>query len=104
MRWQRLKIRLRGGFQAILAAWKTHNQLPQIEAALGEEIRAAPQAAATPPVAGADPKPDLTLRRLVAFVRERFGRRCCRETVRSVLRPLDLSWKKAKKLLGRADE
>jgi transposase len=36
-------------------------------------------------------------------VRERFARRCCRETVRSALRRLDLSWKKAKKLLGRAD-
>jgi hypothetical protein len=44
-----------------------------------------------------------TLKRLVAFVRERFGRRYCRETIRSALRRLDLSWKKAKKLLGRAD-
>jgi transposase len=76
---------------------------PEIEAALGAEIRAARQAAAAPPVAGADPKPRWTLRRLAAFVRERFARRCCRETVRSALRRLDLSWKKAKKLLGRAD-
>jgi transposase len=36
-------------------------------------------------------------------VRERFGRPCCRETVRSALHRLDLSWKKAKTLLGRAD-
>jgi transposase len=36
-------------------------------------------------------------------VRERFGRLCCRETIRSALHRLDLSWKKAKKLLGRAD-
>jgi len=36
-------------------------------------------------------------------VRERFGRPCCRETVRAALHRLDLSWKKAKKLLGRAD-
>ena len=76
---------------------------PEVEAALGDEIRAARQAAATPPVAGADPKPRWTLRRLVAFVRERFGRRYCRETIRSALRRLDLSWKKARKLLGRAD-
>ncbi len=36
-------------------------------------------------------------------MRDRFGRRCCRETVRAALQRLDLSWKKAKKLLGRAD-
>ena len=36
-------------------------------------------------------------------MRERFGLRCCRETIRAALHRLDLSWKKAKKLLGRAD-
>jgi transposase len=36
-------------------------------------------------------------------VRERFGIVCCRETIRAALQRLDLSWKKAKKLLGRAD-
>jgi len=36
-------------------------------------------------------------------VRERFGRTCCRETIRAALHRLKLSWKKAKKLLGRAD-
>jgi transposase len=36
-------------------------------------------------------------------VRERFGLICCRETIRAALHRLDLSWKKAKKLLGRAD-
>ena len=35
-------------------------------------------------------------------VRERFGRLCCRETIRAALHRLKLSWKKAKKLLGRA--
>ena len=39
----------------------------------------------------------------MAFVRERFGRLCCRETIRAALHRLKLSWKKAKKLLGRAD-
>jgi transposase len=29
-------------------------------------------------------------------VRERFGRLCCRETIRAVLHRLKLSWKKAK--------
>ena len=36
-------------------------------------------------------------------MRERFGLRCCRETIRTALLGLKLSWKKAKKLLGRAD-
>jgi hypothetical protein len=36
-------------------------------------------------------------------VRARFGRTCCRETIRAALHRLKLSWKKAKKLLGRAD-
>jgi transposase len=43
------------------------------------------------------------LRRLVGWVRERFGGVCCRETIRAALHRLKLSWKKAKKLLGRAD-
>jgi transposase len=66
-------------------------------------IRAAQGAAAAPPVAGADPPPRWTLRRLVGWVRERCGVRYCRETIRAALHRLDLSWKKAKKLLGRAD-
>jgi transposase len=37
------------------------------------------------------------------LVHERFGRLCCRETIRTALHRLKLSWKKAKKLLGRAD-
>jgi Winged helix-turn helix len=40
---------------------------------------------------------------LVGWVREQFGIVCCRETIRAALHRLDLSWKKAKKLLGRAD-
>jgi transposase len=43
------------------------------------------------------------LRRLVGWARERFGLLCCRETIRSALHRLGLSWKKAKKLLGRAN-
>lgn len=66
-------------------------------------MRAAQRTAAAPPVEGADPASRWTLKRLVAFVRERFGRACCRETIRAALHRLDLSWKKAKKLLGRAD-
>ncbi len=36
-------------------------------------------------------------------MRERFGRLFCRETIRAALHRLELSWKKAKKLLGRAN-
>jgi transposase len=43
------------------------------------------------------------LRRLVGWVRARFGLVVCRETIRAALHRLKLSWKKAKKLLGRAD-
>ncbi len=66
-------------------------------------MRAAQQTAAAPPIEGADPAPRWTLKRLVGLVRERFGHVCCRETIRAALRRLKLSWKKAKKLLGRAD-
>ena len=60
-------------------------------------------AAASPPVAWADPLPRWTLGRLAELVRTRFGRLCCRETIRAALHRLGLSWKKARKLLGRAN-
>jgi transposase len=66
-------------------------------------VCAAQRTAATPPLEGADPAPRWTLRRLVGWARERFGLVCCRETIRAVLHRRKLSWKKAKKLLGRAD-
>src|SRR3954452_14407456 len=44
---------------------------------------------------GADPAPRWTLKRLVLFVRERFARRCCRETIRTALHRRKLSWKQA---------
>src|SRR4051795_8674403 len=75
----------------------------KIAAALREAVCAAQRTAATPPREGADPAPRWTLKRLVLSVRERFGRLCCRETIRTALHRLKLSWKKAKKLLGRAD-
>jgi transposase len=71
--------------------------------ALGEAVRTAQQAAAAPPIAGADPPPRWTLKRLASFVQDRFGRLCCRESIRAALHRLELSWKKARKLLGRAD-
>jgi transposase len=74
-----------------------------IEAGLGALVREAQAAAAQPSRVGDAPPPRWTLRRLVGWVRERFGRICCRETIRAALYRLKLSWKKAKKLLGRAD-
>src|SRR5690606_10645881 len=44
-----------------------------------------------------------TLKRWVAWIEARFQRVCGRETVRRALHRLKLSWKKARKLLGRAD-
>src|SRR4051812_36767638 len=75
----------------------------QIAAALREAVCAAQRTAATPPREGADPAPRWTLHRLVLFVRAHFGRRCCRERIRTALHPRQLSWQKAKKLLGRGD-
>src|SRR4051794_13395412 len=79
------------------------NLCPEIESGLGETVRAAQRSAAARSLAGADPSPRWTLRRLVGWVGERFGRTCCRETIRAALHRLGLSWKKAKKLLGRAN-
>ena len=39
----------------------------------------------------------------MAFVQDRFDRLLCRESIRCALHRLGLSWKKARKLLGRAD-
>src|SRR4029078_7674834 len=75
----------------------------KIAAALREAVCAAQRTAATPPREGDDPAPRWTLKPLALFVRERFGRRCCRETIRTALHRRKLSWKKAKKLLGRAN-
>ncbi len=66
-------------------------------------MHAAARTATTPPIGGADPAPRWTLRRVVVWVRERFGLVFCRETIRTALHRLKRSWKKAKKLLGRAD-
>jgi transposase len=61
------------------------------------------EAAARPPRDDEPTPPRWTLRRLVRWVERRFGRLLCRETIRAALHRLGLSWKKARKLLGRAD-
>src|SRR3954449_11739961 len=93
------RVLMRSGFAAPAAA----PLCAQIAAALRDAVCAAQRTAAPPPREGADPAPRWTLKRLMLFVRERFGRRCCRETIRTALHRRKLSWKKAKKLLGRAD-
>lgn len=78
--------------------------MPSLEAGLKEVIEEALAAAASPPgEALSAPPPRWTLKRLVAWVEEQFERVCGRETLRRALKRLGLSWKKAKKLLGKAD-
>ncbi|MBF0427961.1 MAG: IS630 family transposase [Magnetococcales bacterium] len=48
-------------------------------------------------------QPRWTVKRLVALVQAEFGQSVCRETIRKALKRSGLSWKKAKKLLGKAD-
>ena len=75
---------------------------PHRAAELGQTIRAAQRTAATPPLVAADPAPRWRCAASSLGARA-FWLVCCRETVRAALHRLKLSWKKAKKLLGRAD-
>lgn len=43
------------------------------------------------------------MKRLTAWVKETFDIDCCRETLRKVLKDLGFSWKKARKLLNKAN-
>jgi len=43
------------------------------------------------------------LRRLVAWIEEKFHLKCCRESVRKTLSKLGFSWKKARKILNKAN-
>jgi transposase len=74
-----------------------------IERALNGLVREAVAESAKPPGEATPPPARWTLKRLVHWVEARFGQVCGRETVRRALHRLKLSWKKAKKLLGRAD-
>ena len=68
----------------------------KIDAASGKRVpRTEPEQATAPP--------RWTLKRLVVWLQDRFGLRCCRETVRKALKTLGFSWKKAKALLNRAN-
>jgi transposase len=74
-----------------------------IERALDGVIREAVATAAAPPGEATPPPIRWTLKRLAGWIEAQFSRVCSRETVRRALRRLKLSWKKTKKLLGRAD-
>ena len=75
-----------------------------VEAGLDGCIRYALEWSATPPQQRQDDSPvRWTLKRLVHWVNETFNIECCRETVRKCLKKLGFSWKKARKLLNKAN-
>jgi transposase len=75
-----------------------------VETEIDQVIRKALEVAATPPQNRTEvPLPRWTLKRLVVWIREQFKIDCCRDTVRKVLKRLGFSWKKARKLLNKAN-
>ena len=77
---------------------------PPLEQRLDQGIRDALTLAATPPPERtAPPAPRWTLKRLQAWLQAQGQDGCCRETIRQVLKRLGCSWKKARKLLNKAD-
>lgn len=75
-----------------------------VESEINQVVRKALEVAATPPQSRTEaPIPRWTLKRLVAWIREQFKIDCCRDTVRKVLKRLGFSWKKARKLLNKAN-
>ena len=76
----------------------------EIEAGLDGCIRHALDWSATPPQhRQGNPPVRWTLKRLVCWINETFKIECCRETVRKCLKTLGFSWKKARKLLNKAN-
>lgn len=71
---------------------------------LEQVIRQALETAATPPQTRTEAAlPRWTLKRLVLRLWEKFQIKCCRNTVRQALKWLGFSWKKARKLLNKAN-
>ena len=67
-------------------------------------IRDALKQAATPPQERtAPPAPRWPRKRLQAWLQAQGQDECCRETIRQALKRLGWSWKKARKLLNKAD-
>lgn len=75
-----------------------------VEDELEQVITRALGFASTPPQQReSGPVPRWTLKRLVAWVKETFNIDCSRETLRRVLKKRGFSWKKAQKLLNKAN-
>jgi len=76
-----------------------------VKASLDEVIRESLKVAETPPQQRQDAEvlPRWTLKRLVGWVKATFQIECCRDTLRKVLKGLGFSWKKARKLLNKAN-
>jgi transposase len=75
-----------------------------VEAEIDQAIRKALAVAAIPPQQRTEaPIARWTLKRLVVWIQEQFKIYCCRDTVRKVLKRLGFSWKKARKLLNKAN-
>jgi len=76
----------------------------EVEQSLDVTIRSALALASIPPQKRQQsPQPRWTLKRLVVWVKQKFGIECCRDTLRKVLKKLGFSWKKARKLLNKAN-
>ncbi|WP_100903758.1 helix-turn-helix domain-containing protein [Nostoc flagelliforme] len=78
----------------------------EVKSAIDSEIRQALEFAATPPQQRQQTitqKPRWTLKRLAAWIDKQFNLKCCRESIRKTLKNLGFSWKKARKLLNKAN-
>ena len=74
-----------------------------VKGGVDQTIRRA-EVAATPPQQRSEaPVPRWTLKRLVRWVKATFAIDCSRETLRKLLKDLGCSWKKARKLLNKAN-
>ena len=76
-----------------------------IEQAINDTVRSAIELAATPPQQRKEKVvlPRWTLKRLVCWVKQTFNIDCCRATLLKVMKKLGFSWKKARKLLNKAN-
>lgn len=75
-----------------------------VKQGVDQTIRQALAVAAIPPQQRTEePIPRWTLKRLVRWVQDTFAIACSRETLRKVLKELGFSWKKARKLLNKAN-
>jgi transposase len=93
-----------GGLGVPAYRWPFPLFTPALEPGVDGVIREAlKQAATPPPERTAPPAPRWTLKRLQGWLQAQGQDECCRETIRQALKRLGLSWKKARKLLNKAD-